>query len=120
MNRSLRARGTPNLGIMARIGIAILLFGMFLIPVEAQSFPPTATQDVLAQKSSKPAYLDPTLPTDQRVNDLVSRLTLDEKVSQMQDVAAAIPRLGRSEEHTSELQSLTNLVCRLLLEKKKK
>src|SRR5258706_5869944 len=32
------------------------------------------------------------------------------------------PREGkdkRSEEHTSELQSLTNLVCRLLLEKKK-
>src|SRR5438093_4151007 len=27
--------------------------------------------------------------------------------------------LGRSEEHTSELQSLTNIVCRLLLEKKK-
>src|SRR5262249_62342484 len=30
------------------------------------------------------------------------------------------PSRGRSEEHTSELQSLTNLVCRLLLEKKKK
>src|SRR5258706_15860517 len=29
-------------------------------------------------------------------------------------------RHERSEEHTSELQSLTNLVCRLLLEKKKK
>src|SRR5262249_59940942 len=29
-------------------------------------------------------------------------------------------RETRSEEHTSELQSLTNLVCRLLLEKKKK
>src|SRR5438093_3059877 len=28
-------------------------------------------------------------------------------------------RTQRSEEHTSELQSLTNLVCRLLLEKKK-
>src|SRR5258706_5683343 len=28
-------------------------------------------------------------------------------------------RRARSEEHTSELQSLTNLVCRLLLEKKK-
>src|SRR5262249_60051269 len=28
-------------------------------------------------------------------------------------------RSDRSEEHTSELQSLTNLVCRLLLEKKK-
>src|SRR5437016_8420619 len=29
-------------------------------------------------------------------------------------------RPKRSEEHTSELQSLTNLVCRLLLEKKNK
>src|SRR5438093_1606760 len=29
------------------------------------------------------------------------------------------PLAERSEEHTSELQSLTNLVCRLLLEKKK-
>src|SRR5258706_9396912 len=29
------------------------------------------------------------------------------------------PPRTRSEEHTSELQSLTNLVCRLLLEKKK-
>src|SRR5438093_2647143 len=28
------------------------------------------------------------------------------------------PKRPRSEEHTSELQSLTNLVCRLLLEKK--
>src|SRR5437016_10437468 len=31
-----------------------------------------------------------------------------------------LARGKRSEEHTSELQSLTNLVCRLLLEKKKK
>src|SRR5438093_5677972 len=30
------------------------------------------------------------------------------------------PSAARSEEHTSELQSLTNLVCRLLLEKKNK
>src|SRR5690554_6959515 len=30
------------------------------------------------------------------------------------------PRKGRSEEHTSELQSRPHLVCRLLLEKKKK
>src|SRR5215217_8338934 len=30
------------------------------------------------------------------------------------------PRAGRSEEHTSELQSRQYLVCRLLLEKKKK
>src|SRR5260370_13689485 len=31
-----------------------------------------------------------------------------------------VPRCWRSEEHTSELQSHLNLVCRLLLEKKKK
>src|SRR2546430_12110975 len=30
-----------------------------------------------------------------------------------------MPRVQRSEEHTSELQSQSNLVCRLLLEKKK-
>src|SRR5437016_11334961 len=35
------------------------------------------------------------------------------------DASASWPGSGRSEEHTSELQSLTNLVCRLLLEKKK-
>src|SRR5688572_30947027 len=34
-------------------------------------------------------------------------------------VTAPIPELFRSEEHTSELQSQSNLVCRLLLEKKK-
>src|SRR5687768_18143672 len=33
--------------------------------------------------------------------------------------AASDPRPGRSEEHTSELQSRLHLVCRLLLEKKK-
>src|SRR5690348_17453651 len=31
-----------------------------------------------------------------------------------------LPHAGRSEEHTSELQSPVHLVCRLLLEKKKK
>ena len=39
------------------------------------------------------AYLDPSLPLAQRVADLVSRMTLDEKVSQMQNDAPAIPRL---------------------------
>src|SRR5438046_7520112 len=40
---------------------------------------------------------------------------------QVNDTAAQAPdnQPERSEEHTSELQSLTNLVCRLLLEKKK-
>src|SRR5260370_32396268 len=37
-----------------------------------------------------------------------------------QDRAGARSQAARSEEHTSELQSHLNLVCRLLLEKKKK
>src|SRR5688572_31896564 len=36
------------------------------------------------------------------------------------NLATTFPLLRRSEEHTSELQSQSNLVCRLLLEKKKK
>src|SRR2546430_7143313 len=40
----------------------------------------------------------------------------------VEDIAAAllVYESARSEEHTSELQSQSNLVCRLLLEKKKK
>ncbi|HDQ44973.1 MAG TPA: glycoside hydrolase family 3 protein [bacterium] len=41
-----------------------------------------------------PAYLNPDLPVSQRVDDLISRMTLEEKISQMMDVARAIPRLG--------------------------
>lgn len=39
-------------------------------------------------------FQNPDLSIDDRVNDLVSRMTLDEKISQMQNGAAAIPRLG--------------------------
>src|SRR2546427_9592632 len=35
------------------------------------------------------------------------------------DALPDVPTMKRSEEHTSELQSQSNLVCRLLLEKKK-
>jgi len=39
-------------------------------------------------------YTDPSKPLDTRVKDLVSRLTLDEKVHQMMNAAPAIPRLN--------------------------
>ena len=40
------------------------------------------------------AYLDPTLSPAERAHDLVGRMTLDEKASQLEDWATAIPRLG--------------------------
>src|ERR1700723_4585183 len=39
-------------------------------------------------------YMNPSLPIEKRVDDLVSRMTLEEKVSQVIDRAAAIPRLN--------------------------
>ena len=51
------------------------------------------TMPVWAQKS-QPAYRNPELPLEQRVDDLVSRMTLQEKVSQLGHTADAIPRLG--------------------------
>ena len=53
----------------------------------------TAFAQGKAEKPS-PAYKDPSLPLEKRVEDLVSRMTLEEKVLQMQHTAPAIPRLG--------------------------
>ena len=66
--------------------IAVLFLVLFSVsPLVAQT---------TSNAAPRPPYLDPSLPIDQRVNDLVSRMTLEEKASQMQDVAPAIPRLG--------------------------
>src|SRR2546430_12977478 len=56
-------------------------------------------------------------PVDQRVRQLVFAAGLDVQRVGLQDLLGAL--FDRSEEHTSELQSQSNLVCRLLLEKKK-
>lgn len=48
-----------------------------------------------AQTSNKSLpFNNPSLSTEKRVDDLVSRLSVDEKISQMQHAAVAIPRLG--------------------------
>src|SRR5262245_64369093 len=53
------------------------------------------------------------------ISDLSRALELDPDRSQLwAERARARASEGRSEEHTSELQSLRHLVCRLLLEKK--
>jgi beta-glucosidase len=47
-----------------------------------------------AAAAQTPDYLDPALPVERRVDDLVGRMTIEEKVGQMVDQAPAIERLG--------------------------
>src|SRR2546425_6618584 len=56
----------------------------------------------------------------QRLSTLLGLTQQQDPVKIERDLMALVPRDKRSEEHTSELQSLAYLVCRLLLEKKKK
>ena len=69
--------------LIARLQLVIFLLVLAGIPSYGQT--------------SNSPYQNPKLPIDQRVNDLVSRMTLEEKILQMQNGAPAIPRLGVSE-----------------------
>lgn len=53
----------------------------------------TLTGSVTAQEAP-PLFRDPTQPLDKRVDDLVSRLTVEEKASQLVNTTRAVPRLG--------------------------
>lgn len=67
-----------------RLGCAfVLLFSVLLL---VNSFRARAQALV-------PRYKDPSLPVETRVEDLVSRMTLEEKISQMMNAAPAITRL---------------------------
>ena len=48
----------------------------------------------VAQNLSLPAYLDPSRPIDERVADLIGRLTLEEKAAQLNHLNNGIPRLS--------------------------
>jgi beta-glucosidase len=52
-----------------------------------------SSRPVLGQQGERPPYLNPALPVDQRVDDLVSRMTIEEKATQFSSTSAAIPRL---------------------------
>src|SRR5690348_18056598 len=60
------------------------------------------------------------LPISAKITiDAISELGVDAGIL-FADIMLPLEGVGRSEEHTSELQSPVHLVCRLLLEKKKK
>ncbi|HEV2206142.1 MAG TPA: glycoside hydrolase family 3 C-terminal domain-containing protein [Candidatus Acidoferrales bacterium] len=69
--------------------IAVLVC-VLCVAVSANVF----AQEKSAGKSAVPTWKNPKLPIAQRVNDLISRMTLEEKISQLTHVANGIPRLG--------------------------
>ena len=72
-----------------RIGaISILVIGIFVI---GSTF--AKAQQQTATVANAP-YMDTSLPIEVRVNDLISRMTLEEKASQLVNQSRAIPRLG--------------------------
>jgi beta-glucosidase len=79
-----------------RIFLLSIAFGLlavgWLSSTSAQAPPAAKSSSTITQ--STPTYKDPSLPVEKRVDDLVSRMTLEEKVSQMMNGAAAIERLG--------------------------
>jgi beta-glucosidase len=70
-----------------RISVLLCLAAIFPITLFVKA------QSRSAQPGNAPDYLNPRLPIERRVNDLLSRMTLEEKVSQMMNKSAAIERL---------------------------
>ncbi|MFE1802032.1 glycoside hydrolase family 3 C-terminal domain-containing protein [Streptomyces sp. NPDC059517] len=81
--RSRKSRRRPRIALV----LALTLIGGLGAAV------PAATVSAAADAPAYP-FRDPRLPVDSRVDDLLSRLTLDEKVSLLHQWQPAIPRLG--------------------------
>ncbi|XP_022742800.1 probable beta-D-xylosidase 7 [Durio zibethinus] len=77
-----------NLSLLTLIHITSLLL------VLADSTQPPFSCDTSDPLTKSYPFCKTTLSTHQRVQDLISRLTLDEKISQLVNSASAIPRLG--------------------------
>lgn len=70
---------------------SFLTRGALLLALAAASF---TTLSLVSKKHYQYKFQDPSLPVEDRVNDLVSKMTLEEKVAQMMNSAPAIERLG--------------------------
>src|SRR2546427_11519343 len=80
-----------------------------------------AAGDPMLRAAEAAAKAPPPAPSlEQRIASLEAYVNNGDPTAPLKDKDGKIPDgLVRSEEHTSELQSQSNLVCRLLLEKKK-
>src|SRR5437867_5535088 len=127
---SRRINGKPRQVVLAHLGTADTLFARLQqkqgepIKARVQPFGFLAAAWGLAQKLQLVSLIDRHVPKRQQgasvgqylVLAALNRLTSPNSKARM----AQWYRKTRSEEHTSELQSPYDLVCRLLLEKKKK
>ncbi len=66
---------------------------MFTLPIVVLFVAVFSSLAQTTKPSSVPPYMNPSLPINERVNDLVARMTLEEKASQLVNQARAIPRL---------------------------
>src|SRR5262249_61562498 len=107
------------------VSVSLSVFLIILLHLSSTLFPYTT----LFRSSGGAVVFDGSASTDPDKNDII---TMYRWVLTSTNPDAGMPNpfiaegpgvsglsFPRSEEHTSELQSLTNLVCRLLLEKKK-
>src|SRR5438046_4392085 len=85
-------------------------------PPSSTLFPYTTLFRSLADKLAAPWGQPVVVENKSGANTIVAA---DAVAKSSPDGHTILMTSDRSEEHTSELQSLTNLVCRLLLEKKK-
>jgi beta-glucosidase len=92
MQMSERARLVSRWKVGA-LAVPLIIFTLTALCSAQQS---STQQSPAAQQTSdtQPAYKNPQLSVEQRVHDLVSRMTLEEKVSQLGHTADAVPRLG--------------------------
>src|SRR5438132_14125305 len=86
------------------------------------SFVSLLTQPIVSKKEVQPINRDfrgNDRPRETRVNERI-RAREVRLIDENGESMGVMPPMRRSEEHTSELQSHSDLVCRLLLEKKNK
>jgi beta-glucosidase len=69
-------------------------FAVFLLLLSICLGAQVSAQTSAAESTTNAPYMNPQLPIDVRVDDLVSRMTLEEKASQLVNQARAIPRLN--------------------------
>src|SRR5690349_23609314 len=88
-------------------------------PPRSTLFPYTTLFRSLAQRIDGPEVGDPFLESQKVLQKRLAAFGVGDSIHESKNPLLIIRVRMRSEEHTSELQSRRDLVCRLLLEKKK-